>query len=357
MIKNLDWKNNPTKFFYKLSENTEPKKGHINSIKEFGIINKSKYVRRKVDIDRSSENLKDLSTLRNPVFKEEQLFLKVLVEGKANLYRYGDGNLKRYFYKTDTSSIRQLIFKSYRTTNVQKGKNNRYKQQLLNILKCESISVKDLKNANYTKKELVNLFVKYNSCSDSAFINFEKKQKRDLFNLTIRPGIKNTSLSIQNVISYPDIIDFGSKLSFRFGVEAEFIMPFNKNKWALLIEPTYQYSKFEKIVDQQVINVDYKSIELPLGFRHYFFLNNNSRIFINGVFIIDLDMDSKINFEKDADLTIKTDGNLAFGIGYNYNQKYSLEMRYGSGRAILGDYTFWNSDYESLSVILGYTLF
>lgn len=357
LIKNIDWKNNPTEFLYKLSENTEPKKETINSVKEFEIINGSKYINRKVSIDRSSETLKDLSTTKNPISKEEQLFLKVLIEGKANLYLYQDGNLKRFFYKTDTSSIKQLIFKSYRITYNRIGKNNRYKQQLWSTLKCENISTKEIENINYNKKELVNLFIKYNSCNNSTFTNFEKKQKKDLFNLTIRPGINNSSLSIENILSNSSDIDFGNELSFRFGIEAEFVMPFNKNKWAILAEPTYQYFKSEKITNTQIINVDYKSIELSLGLRHYFFLNNNSKIFINGLYIIDLNMNSKIDFENTTNLTIKTDGNLAFGIGYNYNQKYSLEMRYGSGRAILGGYIYWNSDYESLSIIFGYTLF
>ena len=44
LIKNIDWKNNPTQFEYKLSENSESKKKTIESIKEFGINNISKYI-------------------------------------------------------------------------------------------------------------------------------------------------------------------------------------------------------------------------------------------------------------------------------------------------------------------------
>jgi hypothetical protein len=39
---------------------------------------------------------------------------------------------------------------------------------------------------------------------------------------------------------------FDNKISFRIGLEAEFILPFNKNKWAVFAEPTYQYYKTEK---------------------------------------------------------------------------------------------------------------
>lgn len=77
LIKNIDWKNNPTEFKYKLFENSESKKTSIKSVKEFCIDNISKYVRRIVNIDRSSEIMDDLNNDKNPTFKEEKLFLKV----------------------------------------------------------------------------------------------------------------------------------------------------------------------------------------------------------------------------------------------------------------------------------------
>lgn len=98
LIKNIDQKNTPTEFEFKLFEDSESKKTTIESIKEFGIDNISKYIRSTVNIDRSSESLKNLSKYKKPIFKKEELFLKVLVSGKATLYQYVDGNLKRYFY-------------------------------------------------------------------------------------------------------------------------------------------------------------------------------------------------------------------------------------------------------------------
>ena len=77
-IKNIDWKNNPTEFDFRLSENTEQKKATTETVKEFGIYNYSKYVRSVVNIDRSSKYLSEISTDKNPIFAEEQLFLKVL---------------------------------------------------------------------------------------------------------------------------------------------------------------------------------------------------------------------------------------------------------------------------------------
>lgn len=357
LIKNADWKNNPTEFEYKLSENSESKTINIKSIKEFGIDGVSKYVKSTVNIDRSSENLNNLSNNENPIFNEEELLLKVLVEGKANLYLYEDGNLIRYFYNQENSGIEQLVFKTYKKSNNKIGKNNRFKNQLWNNLKCPNFKLTKIKNLDYQKNDLIDFFVDYNECNGEKIINFEENQKKDLFNLNIRPGFNSSSLSIQNSVSSSRDTDFDNEFGFRFGIEAEFFMPFNKNTWSVIIEPTYQYFKSEKEITNQSVKVDYKSIEIPIGVRHYFFLNEQSKIFINGSFIFDISSNSIIDFSSGTDLEIKTRNNLAFGIGYKHQDKYSLEFRYHTSREILGDFVSWSSDYKTLSVIFGYSLF
>lgn len=369
LIKNIDWKNNPIKFEYKLSENSESKIATIKTIKEFGIDNISKYIRSTINIDRSSENINNLSNDKNPIFKEEELFLKVLVEGKATLYQYIDSNLKRYFYNKENSNIEQLIFKRYKTTENKIGENNRFKQQLWNDLKCPNFKMSKIENLDYKKSMLTNFFVEYNNCNNQEYVNYEEKQKRDLFNLTIRPRINNSSLTIQNFVSNSRNTDFENKISFGFGVEVEFILPFNKNKWAIAIEPTYQNFKAEKTTNVNnvsggmlIANVDYSSIEVPIGLRHYFFLNNNSKIFINASYIFDLSSKSSIEFTRNDgsnlnSLEVETRNNLAMGIGYKHNDKYSLEVRFQTNREILGNYSFWSSRYKTLSIIFGYSLF
>ena len=96
-IKNIDWRNNPTEFTYKTSEVSTQKNIGIESVKEFGLYNFSKYVRKTVEIDKSLESLDRLAHEKNPVFIEQELFLKVLVEGQANLYVYQEGDLKNSF--------------------------------------------------------------------------------------------------------------------------------------------------------------------------------------------------------------------------------------------------------------------
>ncbi|MGB8705710.1 MAG: hypothetical protein WCD31_11825 [Gillisia sp.] len=96
-IKNIDWIDTPTEFEYRLSKDATPKTLTIDSVKEFGIDNESRYERFTVDIDRSAEKTENLSENKNPEFKQEQLFLKLLIKGKASLYVYKDHGLWRFF--------------------------------------------------------------------------------------------------------------------------------------------------------------------------------------------------------------------------------------------------------------------
>ena len=369
LIKNIDWKNTPNEFTFKLTKNSKSQKAKIKSVKEFEIRNDSKYIRKTIEIDRSQH--KDLNKLDyniNPNFQTEQLFLKVLVEGKANLYVYKDGNLIRYFYNNATDEIKQLIFKYFKTADNKLGKNQRFKQQLQKDLTCLDMKSNKVKSLTYDKKSLVNYFIAYNQCSNSDFKNYENKGKRKFFRLSIRPRINLSSLTINKSNSTSLTTDFGSEVQFRFGLEGEFILPFNKNKWSVLIEPTYQSFKAEKkretdnlSIGRLTANVNYSSIEIPIGLRHYFFLNNRSNFFANMAFIFDYAKSSSITFEKEYNskvegLKINLGNNFAFGVGFKLDDKFSVELRYHTNKDVLKNYFYWFSSYKTTSIILGYRI-
>jgi hypothetical protein len=156
----------------------------------------------------------------------------------------------------------------------------------------------------------------------------------------------------------------GSTQIFRIGVEAEIILPFNNNKWSIIFEPTYRSYQAEKNYDSPFttskdrIEVDYTSIELPLGLRHYFYIDKNTRIFLNAAAFFEKTLDSKISYisSNGTEIDISTGLNFVFGGGVKY-KNYSLEFRYETRRNILGGYEYYNAKYSNISLIFGYTLF
>ena len=364
LIKNEDWKGSPKTFEYKFEENGEVKLGSIESITELASGTSFKYVRATLEVDQSTDVVNNLTDTRNPIMKEETLFLKTLAEGKASLYYTEKENIKRYFLKIDDGKIEQLIYKRYLVNRIKMGKNEYYKQQLATTLTCGELNNKDFENLGYKANKLINIITKYNSCVNSETLVYNEQKSKASFNLSLRPGVTFSSLSIKRGDN--EKVNFEDKTGFRIGLEAEYIFPFNNGKWSMFVEPTYRnYSSeidykyvdfltFEKITRVTAV---YNSIEVPAGFRHYMFLKTNAALFIDAGILVDISLlDTKIESSDEAtyDIDVNSAVGFALGFGFKYNNKYSLQARYHSARNITQDYKYINSSYNSFSLLVGY---
>ncbi len=334
-IKNQDLYENPTAFEYKLTqEESVVKTGDIKNIKEFEISNTIKFVRNSVKYDVSTSDLGETKDIREPEWEEKTLFLKVLIEGKASLYEYKDKAVKRFFYKTDNLALTQLIYKRYylpNTNYTDLGVNNDFQKQIWQEMNCENQTIDKVLKLKYERKDLVNYFVAYNNCQKSSYKDYNKNISKGSFNVKVKGGI--------NVSPYTDYesaqekVDYsGNKLFPKYGGEFEYITPFNRNKWAVFIELSYQTYKYSEVRTYKnpfgptfdiTTEGSYlrKSFYPYIGIRYYMFLNDNSKLFVNAGFI------------------------RTFGLGYSYNDKFNIEARYST------------VGLSEFSVILGYTLF
>lgn len=366
LIKNVDWDKNPTQFKYKLSEGGEIQLKNIEQTKEFGIYNFSNYIRANVLIDRSSDNLDDIdNNNKDPKFKEEQLFLKVLLKGKATLYEYSGELIKRYFYSIDGSDIKQLIYKTYRYDSDKVNTNNQFRMQLWNEVRCKDAKMTDFEYTDYSRRDLTNVFIKYNNCFDSEVENFQPNKKSEL-NLSLKPRISNKAFeATEQRFKY----NFENKTIFKFGLELESILNFNRGKWSLLTELSYESLSLESDIEINSLStmkrrmlVDYNAISIAFGARHYLFLNNNSKLFINAMGVFNFVNDSSIETQRlsnannitfSSNLDTRNNFNMAFGLGYMY-KKLSTEFRVETHRQISKDI---DTKYQGISLIFGYKLF
>lgn len=369
LIKNIDWKNNPSEIEIKASENATPTFKSISEISEFVIINQAKYIKREVKIDYSSTNLSEISKQRNPEFKTKTVLLKTLIEGDAaSLYTYEESNLKRFFYALPQEEIQPLIYKQFVAEfNDKLLTNASYKQELLNHLKCDNISLTYVENTDYKEADLTRFFIRFHECKNAKYINYKNKTHRNVFKLNIRPGLIASSLKvIDGTSTYYYDTEFDTRVRFRFGVEAEIFLPFNKDKWSLIVEPTYHYHKNETervfkndyITDPtEDVTLDYTSIQIPLGVRYYMFLNDDAQIFVNAGYLLDFSISSQIQFQQHNNIDITSENNLVFGAGFKY-KRLSAEARFGFERDLLVNYDRWDTKgNHSISLIFGYTLF
>jgi len=359
LIQNDDWLSNPSNFKYKISETSTVETGNFANTQEFGIIGKSKYQKFTVDIDRSSNKIKELSTKRTAEFKTETLFLKVLVEGsKANLYSYIDNSLRRYFYKKPNGKVTQLVYKQYRSSNQGLRKNESYKSQLKSEFPCDEAN----SSPSYTKSSLVKYFVSYNNCDtkDAKLTNFTLSETKGKFRFKVKAGLNYTKTFVTSLGAFGDPeYDTDFQANPRFGFEVEYVLPSNNNRWSVFIEPSYQSFEadakrteptFANIV--QTFLVEYQSLEIPIGIRHYIPVGiESSRLFLNAGVTIDMPMgDSQIVTRE-----ISSDIDVFFGAGYEL-RKFNVEARYYTGRGLL-DNPGLEATYSGFAFVLGYTLF
>jgi hypothetical protein len=377
LIKNQGWVSTPDNFVYKADENSAENTGTPNTIKEFGIYNETKYISYNGDIDYSSDNLDDLSNSKAPELKKGLVFLKEVVKGNKSLYFYQKQNFGRYFYSDSDSSIQPLIYKKYyfNGSSSQVATNDDYINQLQTIFSDDSNAKALAAKTKYTASDLKKVFSLYNSkFSGPASSNeqsFSETKKKAKFNLSIRPGANFYSpLKIAQTYGNEG---FPSKTGVRIGVEAEIVLPFNKNKWSVVLEPTFSLYNNKTTIktNDNLYNMhmeNYSFFSLPLSLRHYMFINDDSKIFINaGINILSIKTSSSETIDLDYDGTVfdklqlspsQSFKSAVFGIGFNYKSKYSIEARYNTSTNLLDQKrNAATADLKYVSLILGYNIF
>ncbi len=101
--------------------------------------------------------------------------------------------MQTFFFNKDDSDIEQLVYKSYLVSDNTVGKNDFFKQQLWNNLKCSSIEFNQIKNLEYKKNSLINFFTKYDKCKNGDFKS-DKKRLRNFFSIYLLDLVSTTLL-------------------------------------------------------------------------------------------------------------------------------------------------------------------
>jgi len=365
-ILDVDWKDNPTTIQYKTTRSDDVRYADINSIKAFEIDSQVKYVRETVQIDRASSRTQNLTTHRNPVFKEETLFLQVLIEGESTLYSYQDHNISRYFYASGTETPTQLVHKKFLTPAMKVGVNDLYKQQLQKELRCDQLSLSDFEKLSYTKKSLINLVQQYYTCKQQSFTIYERPHQKAVYELAVFGGVQSSNLELKKATSSLLDTKFEGSTSFTFGLEAAFALPFNNDKWLWYIRPSYHRYKNEKeitLIDTGSLNstanviADLNWLAIPIGIKHHLFLNDVSHVFIRGALVISTDLNSAVYAENRrslVDLDLKFKPAFTLGLGYAY-AKFGFAFDYTSPQEISQN-DQWQTTLNTYTFSLSYRL-
>jgi hypothetical protein len=353
LIKNYDWKNNPKSIEIKNSQDESIITKTLEEIKEFSILNKSKYIRETVKIDVSVFNFQTPERDPNPNFQEKTLFLKVLVEGKSNLYYFESESYIRYFY-SNNGKIEQLIYKEYANSDRNISENEAYKQQLFVNFKCNN-DQKSIENLDYDNS-LIDYFIKTNNCISGTTNSKEISEKRK-FNINLKLNLLVNSNSTTYVSPYgKNTYESGNSTNLGFGFEAEIILPYNNGNWSVFLDPYYY--KFDKPLMDSKGSVKIENVtnvfKIPLGIRRYFSLNNNNKFFANAA--LNFNISNTKNQGQNIDHEIYNSYNFSFGVGYQY-KRYNLEIKINP-KTVTGGNELVGESYaiKQVSLKLGYRI-
>ena len=208
---------------------------------------------------------------------------------------------------------------------------------------------------------MIAFFKNYNECKSFSYKTFASKRTKAAYHFNIIAGAtfsKGTftfpdpsigggipSSGSSNYLEEDDAKSESYEPSFIIGMEAEILLPFNKNKWSIFIAPNYQQSNFEMLNrPQKNVNlsknasVSYSYIDIPIGVRHYFNLNENSQLFLDAAmgYSVLLNAEESTYTKVNADTLYYTEidnqdsvgTSFKIGVGYNVNKKYGFSLNY-----------------------------
>ena len=357
LIKNSDWLDSPNSLKYKLSDKGQIIELTIDNLNAFGVYTGQHFVKQTINFDTSPVSTNNLSDKRNPIFEERTVFLEKLIEGEASLTRYVTGNYRRFYLKIGSNNYEPLVQKEYRDASADILENNYFRQQLLTQLACDDISDNMLERLQYKEKALMDLLKKYNNCLGKESVVYEKVRPKSKENLLRLDALVGARFNTLNVVRFNTEVGT-SLVGVQLGVGGEYFLNFNNNKWSVIGDVTYYSFSEELNVPITVAStatttneIEYSALELTLGGRHSFYLNESSRLFL----------DLGISFSQPLTDTYTVTSNRSFetlrkslvllGVGFAHNE-WSLRGRYVPKRDFIDGI---ESDYSAFALLLGYS--
>lgn len=345
LLKPSEFRKTPENFTFKLTASSKPKHFNVSDITEIHITDGVEF--RWIKVSDMPANL---------AADGKRIFAQLIVSGNASLYKYKYHLEDVFFFQTKNDSISYLPLPNENAPDI-------FVSRLKNALVCENMHPTDFDNLKYTQNKLMTLFIRYNVCQKTSYINIESKVERDYFNLYLKGGL--SLYNLQN--NYGDgnndySLNFGSQFNIAAMPEVELFLTHFKHKLAFVTGLNYLSFKSEASKGIVKSNMDYKSFELPIGFRQYFHLTDQSSVFLNAFFVSNKGFDSSISFrdlygQRTSFNLNNLIFNYAIGAGYNYNNRWSIELRYQLPFELYPREIYWSTKFAGLNLTLAYNLF
>src|SRR6185312_629172 len=347
LVKDYEWAANPTAITCKRASGGPAVTIGMDSLLEFSVGN-AKYVRFDVDVETSGSTIEQMSDSPAPAFQHERVLLKVLVEGRASLYVYARRRSARYFYRLNNESSRPLVYKEYLGEDQVVHANPEYLKVLNDSINCTAANAPDPTTVRYGTKPLVRYFVAYNKCVNSAVTDYYAKAVKTALHVNIRAGIDMATITTaDNATTF----SYGKRASLRVGAEAELILPFNRNKWSVVLGADYR--SYHSFPSDAYFPVDYKAVQGLAGVRYYLFLTHQLKLYLSGLMGANFNLNSNLA-EGRPYFRLATALGPAFGAGLQYAKRFSVGIQYQPQEEVLDIPVIFSGKLSATTLILSY---
>lgn len=361
-FKKKSFSDSPDYIDFRTDSQSDFKKFPPAQISEFFLDDNVKFTSALVKLDLSSDKIANLSYLKEPEFIDKHIFLKVILEGKANLFVYNKKGIKKYFYSIEKGEISQLIYKRYYKGIKNVAYNNTYRQQISSsFFDCKKIKQKEYTSIGYNANSLIKFFIDYNSCQDQTSTVLYKNESKVDFSIMPRIGVFNMNIGISHKNIATLGVDFGSFSGLRYGILGQarydnwtIFLGFESNS---KVNKTVTIKTSSPTLPTQDVTLEYKSFEVLAGIKYGYNLDENSTIYVFGGIANESRSELKIDYTVSRDFSeIQSDANVFIGLGYSYN-KFNLDAKMTIAKNFFPNSSNFNSKITEFGLMLGYEIF
>jgi hypothetical protein len=362
-VKRQEWLRTPKEFIYKLDINDSKEElGTLMNLNEIGIYDEITFIKAKVKIDIPTDLKQYSSRNSEPEFQERLLFLEQFVKGKSSLFGYDNDEVVRFFYKTESTPLTQLIHREYLNDAYRVAQNNKFREQIWKDLYYDELNIEDLKYINYKEKDLIKIFSNYNK-----FFNPQQTVKiqslNPLWKLNLITGLDLSGVRI--LLNDKPLANSQLNFSPVLGIGCENFINSRTKKWSLNLNALYNKLNVVNIPSNGFDNenqVTYRNIEILLFAKRYFFISEKFTfsILFGGGRRFNLGSSFRSNtYAQSADDPNIIDNLLGItaGIGVQY-KNFDLSLRYETQRERIGVFgpNYKAERLNQLNLLLAYNI-
>ncbi len=274
LIDYRNWKYNPGEIRF-IPRDDKSSFTYNPSMLESFTVHNERFISADVTIERTPDKFNELiifdelSINQKRIISEEQVFLRVLVEGETALYYYNERESGEHFYVRKGTVGEIIELKRYSTITMIEGKKelvvkDEYKEQLENLMNDCGIIIPLVHLSDYSRKGLTALIEEYNECMGKQ-VYYKAETPSVEFEMSILAGLSAFNVNFnESSTEYLAAAEFPSSYNPYAALGLNIIFPFARKTFSIYNELGMQYYKTGDKVQLYENENEYEDVEMDL---------------------------------------------------------------------------------------------